>query len=247
MTYITGTHAITEMLKKGVPSGSMLYVSRLGGKVHELELFGRSIHGLIVKKVNSSALDSMSAEHKGAVLAISGKARAMERDEKQSLSEYLKENEQKEKLFALILDGITDTHNLGAIIRSADCFAVDFILIPSAKSASLNETVRRVSSGALSYVKVFTCSNLVRDIKVLKDAGFWIYGADLDGENIESAKYSNRSAVILGSEGSGMRNSIKKECDFCLTIRNYGHIDSLNVSVAAAIFMYDFRLKNPIF
>ena len=117
-------------------------------------------------------------------------------------------------------------------------------MIPERRSVQANETVVKVSSGAAQYVPVSVVTNLNREIEVLKKNGFWVYGADMKGTSSYSEKFSSRTAIVMGSEGSGMSNLVRKNCDYIVSIPMQGHIDSLNVSVAAGILLYEFRRKH---
>lgn len=141
----------------------------------------------------------------------------------------------------MVLDGITDPHNLGAILRSADQFGADLVLIPERRSVQANETVVKVSSGAAQYVPVAVVTNLNRELEYLKKNGFWVYGADMKGNSSYEEKFSDRTVIVMGSEGDGMSSLVKKNCDYIVSIPMQGHIDSLNVSVAAGILMYEYR------
>ena len=141
----------------------------------------------------------------------------------------------------LALDEITDPHNLGAILRSADQFSASLIIVPERRSASANETVIRISSGAAQYVTMSTVTNLAKELDVLKQFGFWVYGADMNGESSYDMDFPNRTVIVMGSEGSGMRSLVRAKCDHIVSIPMSGHIDSLNVSVAAGILMYEYR------
>ena len=131
----------------------------------------------------------------------------------------------------------------GAIIRSADQFSADLILLPERRSAAVNETVIRVASGSAQYVTVSNVVNLSKEINSLKDAGFWIYGADMSGNSSYETAFSSRSVLVMGSEGSGIRPLVRSNCDYMVRIPMSGHIDSLNVSVSAGILMYEYRRK----
>ena len=141
------------------------------------------------------------------------------------------------------MDSITDPYNLGAILRSADQFSADLILIPERRSASVNETVIRVSSGSAQYVYISYVVNLANELENFKKHGFWIYGADMNGSNSYTSDFSKKSVIVMGSEGTGIRPLVKSKCDFMVSIPMYGHIDSLNVSVSAGIMMYEYRRK----
>ena len=143
-----------------------------------------------------------------------------------------------------MLDGITDPHNLGAILRSADQFGVDLVIIPERRSVQANETVQKVSSGAAQYVKMSVVTNLSREIAYLKENGFWVYGADMSGNSSYEEKFSKRSVIVMGSEGDGISQLVRKNCDYITSIPMQGHIDSLNVSVATGILLYEYRRTN---
>ncbi len=144
----------------------------------------------------------------------------------------------------IALDGITDPHNLGAVLRSADQFGADLMLLPGRRSAQVNETVARVSAGAAAHVAVANVTNLTRALQTLQsDGGFWVYGADVDGRSIIELDFTGRSVFVLGSEGKGMSRLVRETCDETVRIPSFGHVDSLNVSVAAAILMYELRRR----
>ena len=139
-----------------------------------------------------------------------------------------------------ILDGLEDPHNLGAILRTADATGVNGIIIPKHRSVSLNATVAKVSTGAIEYANVVQVTNLVTTIKELKKNGYWIIGLELDGSvDYRKQDYSGKIAVVIGSEGKGISRLVKEECDFCVNIPMYGHVNSLNASVSAAILFYE--------
>ncbi len=144
----------------------------------------------------------------------------------------------KEESLVVILDHLEDPHNLGAIIRTCEAASVDGIIIPKDRSVSVNATVMKVSSGALENVKIAQVTNLVNTIKELKNKGFWIIGADMDGTDFEKIDYQGKIALVIGNEGKGLSRLVRKECDFIASIPMYGKINSLNASVAAGIIIY---------
>ena len=142
----------------------------------------------------------------------------------------------------VILDSITDPHNVGAILRSCDQFGVSLVVIPEHNSASDitgNEVIGRTSAGASAWVPVAIVNNLVRAAEQLKAAGFWIYGADAGGQNCCQIDFPAKSALIMGSEGTGISQLLEKQCDTIVSIPTCGKIDSLNVSVAAGVLLYE--------
>lgn len=139
----------------------------------------------------------------------------------------------------VLLDGITDPQNLGALIRTGHCFGVNGFIIPENRSASLTASVLKASAGAMLYTPVAMVVNLVRTIDFLKEQGFWIYGADMGGAaDFQVFDEVNRVALVMGSEGKGIRSLVRKKCDFLISIPMKGKIDSLNVSVAAGIIIH---------
>jgi 23S rRNA (guanosine2251-2'-O)-methyltransferase len=141
----------------------------------------------------------------------------------------------------LVLDEITDPQNLGAILRSADQFGVDLVVLPERRSAKLSSTVNKTSAGASAYISVVVVKNLRRSISELKAAGFWVYGADIKGTKLQNVEFAERAVVVLGAEGKGLSRLILEECDHVVTIPTSGRVDSLNVSVAAGIMLYELR------
>lgn len=155
------------------------------------------------------------------------------------LEDIIKKNKDKDSVIAM-LDGLEDPHNLGAILRSADATGVDAIIIPKNRSVSLNSTVAKVSTGAIEHVEVCQVTNLVMTLKELKKQGYWVIGLELDGSvDYRKQDYSGKIVVIIGSEGKGISRLVKEECDFCVNIPMYGHVNSLNASVSAAILFYE--------
>lgn len=139
-----------------------------------------------------------------------------------------------------ILDGLEDPHNLGAILRTADATGMNGIIIPKNHSVGLNSTVAKVSTGAIEHVDVAQVTNLVQAIKLLKEAGFWIIGLELDGSiDYRKQDYQGKIAVIIGSEGKGISRLVKESCDFLVHIPMCGHVNSLNASVSASILFYE--------
>ena len=142
----------------------------------------------------------------------------------------------------LILDEITDPHNVGAILRSCDQFGVNLAILQNRNSVgnvSENEIIARASAGASSYVPFCVAKNLNRAVQKVKEAGFWIYGADAGGESVQNLKFPAKTAIIMGSEGSGISRLLEEQCDQIISIPTCGKIDSLNVSVATGVLLYE--------
>lgn len=144
-----------------------------------------------------------------------------------------------ENPFFVLLDGIEDPHNFGAIIRSCECAGVDGIIIPKNRACQVNDTVVRTSTGAISNMKIAQVVNLKEAIDALKDMGVWVFAAETGGEDIYSKKLNMPIAVIIGSEGDGVKKSIKERCDGVLTLPLKGKVNSLNASVACGIVIFE--------
>jgi len=144
----------------------------------------------------------------------------------------------------VILDGVEDPHNLGAIIRTAHAAGVNGIIVPERHSAPLSEAVARVSAGALEYMPVARVTNVARLLEQLKQRHFWIYGLDERGaEPYDCVEYTEPAAIVLGSEGRGLHDNVRKHCDFLINIPMAGAVSSLNVSVAAGVVLFDWKRK----
>lgn len=154
------------------------------------------------------------------------------------LGEFLEKVAPLKKSIVLILDEIQDPRNFGAIIRSAEVFGVHGIIIPERNSVRINETVVKTSTGAIEYVNIIQVTNISDTIERLKKLDYWIYGAEGEGSNDYShEKFADKVALVLGSEGKGIRKKVKDNCDILIKIPMYGKINSLNVSVAGGILL----------
>ncbi len=163
-----------------------------------------------------------------------------------SVRDIVEKNKKIKNPLVLVLDQITDPHNLGAIIRSAVCLGADGIVIPRHNSAEVNHTVIKTSSGAVNYVSIAKETNLTNSLIFLKDNGYWIAGADMNAaKTIFETDFKIPIALVIGSEGSGMRSNMKNQCDILVRIPMTGNLGSLNVSVSTGVFLYEiFRQKN---
>lgn len=141
--------------------------------------------------------------------------------------------------FILILDGVEDPHNLGSIIRVCDCLGVSGVIIPKNRACGVNETVIKTSAGATSYVNIAKVTNLNDTIKYLQNNGVWVYACELGGQDISKANLIGPIAIVMGSEGFGVSALTKKLCDGIVTIDMVGKVNSLNVSVATGIALYE--------
>jgi 23S rRNA (guanosine2251-2'-O)-methyltransferase len=229
--YLSGFHAIEEQIKSGAPCGPLL-AAKPGPRARKLvELaLARKIR---VDRVGTADLDRLAADHRGIVLEVEAGASTGI-----SLENFLAGLEDRRDCLVLILDEITDPHNYGAILRSCDQFAVDLVVSRRRRSAKNAEIVARTSAGASAWVPNAEESNLVRAVELLKETGFWIYGADMEGQKVWDLDLTGRLALIMGAE-TGLSRLLREHCDGIASIPCKGRIDSLNVSVAAGIFLYE--------
>ncbi len=237
----------TEMPKT---SGMQIFYSKPGPRIKKiLELAKRS--SVLCTMCKPEELDSMvmalpelARHHRGIVLMVSGEAPQASNiiDFDQWISAVAKDSAQINRKNVVILDSVTDPHNVGAIIRSADQFGIDLVVIPEHRgqsNVSDNEIIARSSAGSSAWVPVAIVKNLVRSVQQLKDAGFWVYGADAGGNSVQNLKFAEKTALVMGSEGTGIARLLKEQCDTIVSIPTCGKIDSLNVSVAAGVLMYE--------
>lgn len=162
-----------------------------------------------------------------------------------SLEEIILKAKKKEKKIIVMLDGIEDPHNLGAILRSADVFEASGIILPKHNSVTLNATVAKTSAGAINYVPVSVVNNLNQAIKTLKEEGYWIVSTDGSATiSYSSIKYDFPVVVVIGSEGKGVSSLVLKNSDYIVKIPQYGHVNSLNASVAAGILLSEVHKSN---
>jgi 23S rRNA (guanosine2251-2'-O)-methyltransferase len=233
---IYGFHSIEEALRKGSGAGTLL-VSREGPRIDQIKALAEK-RGVVVSEVGDGELTRLcgSDAHRGVLLVVDRPVSA----QKTALKHHLQELE-GEKLLVLALDGVTDPQNLGAILRSADQLRVDLVIIPSRRSAQENQTVSKVSSGASEYVPLAVVPNVTQALELLKEKGFWIFGADGEGQGTHLLDLSGKVCIVMGSEGAGMHRLVREKCDFLVSIPSAGHVDSFNVSVAAGILLFEAR------
>ncbi len=152
----------------------------------------------------------------------------------------IKDIEKDEKSnFIVMLDSLEDPHNFGAIIRTCECAGVNYIIIPRNRSVSVNSTVYKTASGALSHMKIVEVVNLSNTIRKLKDLGYWVYGAEANGKDFRSIDFGGKTCLVIGSEGHGLKQIVTSACDEIVSLPMKGKINSLNASVAAGILIYE--------
>lgn len=218
-----------------------IYVQKNNKELYEIKRLAKS-KKIVILDAEKSKLDKMidGKNSQGIVASIT--------DFKYSDIEDIIEvaKEKNEEPLVLVLDKIEDPHNLGAIIRTAECLGVHGIIIQKRNSCQVTDTVEKVAAGACSYMKVARVANITESIKKLKDFGLWVYGLDMEGSTkIYETKLSGPIAIVVGNEGSGISRLVRENCDFMLNIPMTGNINSLNASVSAAISIYEIvRQKN---
>jgi 23S rRNA (guanosine2251-2'-O)-methyltransferase len=244
MIYLTGFHAIEEYIKSGRAAGPLL-MAKPGPRARELAALAVE-HKIRVDRVGTHDLDRLAPDHRGIALAAEG-AGGGGGSADTSLEEFLAALEGSgadgrrpvKDALVLILDEITDPHNYGAILRSCDQFGVDLVISRNRRNAKHAAVIAQTSAGAASWVPAAEVANLPRAAQDLKDAGFWIYGADMEGEAVYDRDLRGRTAIVLGSEGEGISRLLRENCDALIAVPSKGRIDSLNVSVAAGVLLYE--------
>lgn len=232
---IFGKNAIMEALTSGKEIDKIMIVKdRSHTNVSEILKIAQD-RGIVKQYVPSFKLKEVTGTDKNQGIA------ALVSDYKYyTIDEILNDAKEKGKApFIMILDNLTDPHNFGAIIRTAELNGVDGIIIPKRNSVTINETVSKTAAGAIEYVKVCKVTNINNTILELKKKNVWVYGLDMDGDTIYNTDLKGPIAIIVGNEGDGIRQSVRENCDFVLSIPMYGKINSLNASVAAGIAMYE--------
>ncbi|MDR2747694.1 MAG: 23S rRNA (guanosine(2251)-2'-O)-methyltransferase RlmB [Treponema sp.] len=235
MIYLTGFHAIEERIKSGKSHGPVL-LAKAGPRAREI-LALASQYKVRVDRVGTHDLDGLAPDHRGIALEIpdSGPQANI------SLDEFTGALGEKKDALVLILDEITDPHNYGAILRSCDQFGVDLVISRNRRNAKHAEVISKTSAGAVDWVPAAEVANLVRAAEDLKEAGFWIYGADMEGDPAHTVDLRGRTALALGGEGEGISRLLAERCDRMISIPAKGRVDSLNVSVAAGVLLYEAR------
>ena len=238
MIYLTGFHAIEERIKSGQPCGPLL-VAKPGPRARSLTTLATE-RKIRLDRVGTVELDRIAPNHRGIALEVAEAGMETEI----SLEEFIKNlgesgNGGRTDVLVAVLDEITDPHNYGAILRSCDQFGVDLVLTRHRRTAKHADIVSKTSAGASAWVPQAETANLPRAIEYLKEAGFWVYGADMEGEDIHERDLRGRTAIILGGEGTGLTRLLRENCDAIISIPSLGRIDSLNVSVAAGVIFYE--------
>jgi 23S rRNA (guanosine2251-2'-O)-methyltransferase len=239
MTFLTGFHAIEERIKSGQSCGPLL-VAKAGPRAKEIVTLAVN-NKIRLERTGTFELDGIAPDNRGIALQVEDAGHA-----DISLENFIAELNDRTDALVLILDEITDPHNYGAILRCCDQFAVDLVISRNRRNAKNAAVISQTSAGAVSWVAQAETPNLVRAMEDLKEAGFWIYGADMDGEPVYEKDLSGRIALVLGSEGGGISRLLRERCDGMVGIPSSGRIDSLNVSVAAGVLLYEIQRQRKV-
>jgi 23S rRNA (guanosine2251-2'-O)-methyltransferase len=231
--FVHGFRAIEEFISEASP-GSVLMLARAGARHRKLaELAAAS--GVPVRHVPEGELNrhADASRHRGALLRMRDRRR---RTGDRQLDEIIARTDHP--ALALAVDGVTDTANLGAILRSAEGFGVDLVILQADRAAAVTPAAMRAAAGATAYLTIVTVTNLARALTRFQQHGFWVVGADLDGQPLNGYRFAERVVVVVGSEGSGIRPGVRVRCDALVTVETVGSVGSLNVSVATGIVLY---------
>ncbi|MDD2259006.1 MAG: 23S rRNA (guanosine(2251)-2'-O)-methyltransferase RlmB [Bacilli bacterium] len=226
---IYGKNVCLEAISSG---RKIITLYTVGNNLEFIELAKK--HNLNCKIVDKKFLDKMvNGFHQNICLEV-------EEYQYYDLKDVVK-NINNDLGFLLILDGIEDPHNFGAILRTCEAAQIDGVIIPKNRSVQINNTVAKVSTGAVEYVKVIKVANIVQTIKYLKENGYWIVGAEASEKSINytDIKYDMKVVLVIGSEGKGISRLVKESCDFLVKIPMKGHITSLNASVSTGVLIYE--------
>lgn len=232
---IEGRNAVIEAFRAGKPIDKLYVLDGCqDGPISTIKREAKKTDALI-KYVSKEQLDHMSqtGKHQGVIAQAAAYAYA-------DVDDILAVAEEKdEPPFIIILDGIEDPHNLGAIIRTANIAGAHGVIIPKNRAVGLTPTVNRASAGALSFTKVAKVTNIGKTIDELKEKGLWFVCADMDGEVMYRQNLTGPIGLVIGNEGDGVSRLVKEKCDFITSIPMKGDIESLNASVAAGILAYE--------
>jgi len=233
---VAGRNPVTEALNGDREVERVFIAEGAEGSISKIVAIARE-QGVIVDYVPKERIDAMApgVKHQGVVAKVS--------EYKYSEMEdvFARAEESGEDPFIILLDEIEDPHNLGAIIRTAECVGAHGVVVTKRRSSSLTQTVALAAAGAIERVPVVQVTNLARTIDELKEKGLWIGAADMDGEVYYNANLTGPIGLVIGNEGKGVGRLVKEKCDFVLSVPMKGTINSLNASNAAAVLMYGIR------
>lgn len=246
MDKLTGIHAIREALDAQRPFDRILIArGRQDSRVEQIVQLARK-HNIPVRFEDRRELDRLanSKDHQGVVALAAARAAATLED---ILSAANKSSDHGAKGLIVLLDGVEDPHNLGAIIRTALAAGAHGVIIPERRAAGLTDAVARASAGALAHLLVAKVTNLARTMEELKEAGYWLIGLDEHADkSYAEVDYTSSLGIVLGGEGQGLHDLTRKRCDFVVSLPTSGPVKSLNVSVAAGVVLFEaLRQRRP--
>ncbi|GAA3411991.1 23S rRNA (guanosine(2251)-2'-O)-methyltransferase RlmB [Paenibacillus hodogayensis] len=234
--WIAGKHSVLEALRSG-RTIHKIWIAEQAQKHHSQPIVAEARkQNIVIQFADKRKLDQLVSDvpHQGVVAQVA----AHDYVEVGDLLE--KARARGEKPFLIVLDEIEDPHNLGSILRSADCTGVHGVIIPKRRSVGLTATVSKTSAGAVEYVPVARVTNIAQTIDALKEEGIWVAGADVEASQlVYDADFTMPLAIVIGNENRGIGRLIKEKCDFLIKLPMAGQINSLNASVAASVFMYE--------
>ena len=241
---IYGRQPVLEWLEFGLPIKQLILSQEAGGIPIRDILHLAEIRKIDIQRLRASKLEQLAGTEKHQnILAKVDLPSYADIDDI-----FITAEKKKEPPLIAILDGVQDPHNLGAILRTADAAGIHGVILPKDKAVGITPTVVKSSAGAAAFVPVAPVTNLTRTIEELKKRGLWIAGAADDADKSYSEiDFKGPSAIILGSEGKGMRRLVRENCDFLMRIPMFGRVSSLNVSVAAGLFFYEARRQRALF
>lgn len=228
---VVGRNAVAELLKTGTPIDKIL-VSGVEGSVKVIVAKAKEAR-IPVVDTTSDYLDRLCGgeNHQGVAALVAEKAYCTVED----ILEIARER--GEKPLIVVCDGIEDPHNLGAVIRCAECEGAHGIIIPERRACGLTPAVSKASAGAIMHMAVAKVSNIAQTIEKLKENGVWTYAAEADGQDFYDTDFSGGCAIVLGGEDSGVSRLVRERCDYTVSIPMYGKLNSLNVSTAASVLL----------
>jgi 23S rRNA (guanosine2251-2'-O)-methyltransferase len=233
MPILSGVHPIAEALKAGRPLERLLVAKGAGGpRLQEIIDLARRA-SVQVRFEPRAALDRLagSSAHQGVVALGAAK-------------QYADLDSAASSELVVVLDGVEDPHNLGAIIRTAHAAGAGSIIVPERRAAGVTDVVAKAAAGALEHLPVARVTNVNRALEDLKKRGFWIYGLDERGpETYDQVKFATPTALVFGGEGSGLHEQVRRHCDALVRIPMAGKISSLNVSVAAGVVLFEWKRR----
>ena len=232
---IFGRGPVLEALKNSHPIDKIIIKNGAYSKSLVPIIDAAKKQGIVIRQADAAKLDKMARgeNHQGVIAMVSAY-------EYVTVADILAKAEEKgESPFVIICDKITDPHNLGAIIRTANCVGAHGVIIPKHESVGVNSVVMKTSVGAVEYTGVAKVTNIVAEIEALKEKGLWITAADMDGSSMYDVDFKGAIGIVVGSEGKGVSRLVREKCDFIASIPMYGEISSLNASVAASVLMYE--------